>query len=132
MQFRRRFLNAWTAVILLVMGFLVIPYLSAKLTHGIAGVLSVALGNTVTALSIGGILLYVIHNPQSSAGRFLNLRLIRHIGVISYSLYLWQQLFTGDPAHMRPYVYLCMLIAAELSFWLIEKPVMRLRTRLNL
>lgn len=58
--------------------------------------------------------------------------MVRHLGVISYSLYLWQQLFTGDPAHMRPYVYLWMLIAAELSFWLIEKPVMRLRTRLNL
>jgi peptidoglycan/LPS O-acetylase OafA/YrhL len=110
----------------------VIPYLSVKLTDGIPGILTIAFGNTVTLLCIGGILLYVIDNPQSPAGRFLNLRMVRHLGVISYSLYLWQQLFTGDPAHMRPYVYLWMLIAAELSFWLIEKPVMRLRTRLNL
>jgi peptidoglycan/LPS O-acetylase OafA/YrhL len=131
-QAHRRILNAGSASFLLVMGFLIVPYLSAKLTHGIPGILTIALGNTVTALSIGGILLYVIHNPQSPAGRFLNLRLIRHIGLISYSLYLWQQLFTGDPTHMHLYVYLCMLIAAELSFWFIEKPVMHFRTRLSL
>jgi peptidoglycan/LPS O-acetylase OafA/YrhL len=131
-QFHRRFLNARTAALLPVIGFLLIPYLSAKLTVGFAGTLTIATGNTVTSFCIGGILLYVIDNPQSLTGRFLNLRLIRHIGVISYSLYLWQQLFTGDPAHMHLYVYLWMLIAAELSFWLIEKPVMRLRTRLKL
>jgi peptidoglycan/LPS O-acetylase OafA/YrhL len=127
----RRVLNAFTVAALLAAGFLVVPYLSAKLT-GIAAFAAVALGNTVTSLSIGGILVYVIDNPQSPAGRFLKLRLIRHLGVISYSLYLWQQMFTGDPAHMHLYVYLWMLLAAELSFWLIEKPVMRLRTRLNL
>jgi peptidoglycan/LPS O-acetylase OafA/YrhL len=127
----RRFLNAWTAAVLLATGFLLVPYLSAKLT-GIAAIADVALGNTVTALCIGGILIYVMDNSQSPAGRFLNLRLIRHLGVISYSLYLWQQIFTGNSAYMRPYVYLCMLIAAELSFWLIEKPIMQLRTCLNL
>jgi peptidoglycan/LPS O-acetylase OafA/YrhL len=131
-QGHRRFLNAWTADLLLVIGFLVMPYLSVKLTGGIAGILTIAIGNTVTSLCIGGILLYVVDNPQSPAGRFLNLRPIRHIGVISYSLYLWQQLFTGDPAHMHLNVYLWMVIAAELSFWLIERPVMRLRARLNL
>ena len=128
----RRFLNAWTAAVLLATGFLLVPYLSAKLTSGIAATLVVAFGNTLTALSIGGILIYVIDNPQSTAGRFLNLRLICHLGVISYSLYLWQQIFTGNPTRMHLSVYLLILAAAELSFWLIEKPAMRLRTRLNL
>jgi peptidoglycan/LPS O-acetylase OafA/YrhL len=131
-QAHRRFLNAWTAAVLLATGFLLVPYLSAKLTSGIPGILAIALGNTVTALSIGGILTYVVDNPKSHAGRFLNIRLIRHLGLISYSLYLWQQIFTGDSTHIRLYVYIGMLIAAELSFWLIEKPMMRLRTRLNL
>jgi peptidoglycan/LPS O-acetylase OafA/YrhL len=131
-QFHRRFLNAWTALGMLALGFIVIPYLSVKLTTGISGILTVALGNTVTSLCIGGILVYVVENRRSLAGRFLNLRLIRHIGVISYSLYLWQQLFTGIPTHMRPYVYLFILAAAELSFWLIEKPAMHLRKHLNL
>jgi peptidoglycan/LPS O-acetylase OafA/YrhL len=131
-QAHRRFLNAGNAFFLLATGFLLVPYLSAKLTTGVPGILTTAFGNTITALSIGGILLYVMNNPQSPAGRFLNLRIVRHLGVISYSLYLWQQIFTGNPTHMHRYVYLCMLVAAELSFWLIEKPVMRLRTRLNL
>jgi len=129
---QRRFLNAWTAALLLIIGFLLVPYLNAKLTGGILAILTVAIGNTVTSLCIGGVLLYVTDNPQSPAGKFLNLRFVRHMGVISYSLYLWQQLFTGDPAPMHLYIYLWMLVAAELSFWLIEKPVMRFRTRLNL
>jgi peptidoglycan/LPS O-acetylase OafA/YrhL len=132
LRMHRRFLNAWAAAVLLVTGFLLVPYLSAKLTTGISGILTIALGNTLTALSIGGILIYVMENPQSPAGRFLNLRIVRHLGVISYSIYLWQQIFTGNSTRMRLYVYLCMLAAAELSFWLIEKPVMRLRTRINL
>lgn len=131
-RFHNRFINAWTALGMLAIGFVAIPYLSAKLTEGIVGILTVALGNTISSLCIGGILVYVVENRHSLAGRFLNLQLVRHIGVISYSLYLWQQLFTGDPIHMRPYVYLLILAAAELSFWLIEKPVMHLRKRLNL
>ncbi|MGA2728769.1 MAG: acyltransferase [Terracidiphilus sp.] len=131
-QAHRRFLNAWTAAVLLATGFLLVPYLSAKLTSGIATILVIAFGNTLTTLSIGGILIYVIDNPQALAGRFLNLRLICHLGVISYSLYLWQQIFTGNPTHMHLSVYLLILAAAELSFWLIEKPAMHLRTHLNL
>jgi len=131
-QGHRRFINAWTSATMLVVGFILVPYLSAKLTGGFAGILTVALGNTVTSFCIGGILLYVVDNPQSLAGTLLNFRLVRHMGVISYSLYLWQQLFTGNLAHMHLYVYLYMLIAAALSFRLIEKPVLRLRTRLNL
>ena len=115
-----------------VLGFLLVPYLSVKITGAIGSALFVALGNTVTSICIGGILVYVVENERSAAGRFLNYRLIKHVGVISYSLYLWQELFTSDVTQMKPYGYLFILIAAELSFWLIEKPVMRLRTRLNL
>jgi peptidoglycan/LPS O-acetylase OafA/YrhL len=131
-QFHRQFINPWIALGMLVIGFLAIPYLNAKLTGGIAGVLIVAFGNSVTSLCIGGTLIYVVENRHSYASRFLSLQLVRHIGIISYSLYLWQQIFTGNPTHMRPYVYLLILAAAELSFWLIEKPVMHLRKRLNL
>jgi peptidoglycan/LPS O-acetylase OafA/YrhL len=131
-QGRRKLINGWTAAGMLLLGFVLVPYLSLKLAGTPGSLAAVALGNTITSLCIGGILVYVVENDHSIAGRILNLRLLRHIGVISYSLYIWQQLFTSDTAAPKLYSYLFILIAAELSFWLIEKPVMRLRARLQI
>lgn len=131
-RFHRRFINAWSAAIMLAIAFVLAPYAGAKLTHGVGACLAIAFGTSLTALSLGGILVYVVENPRSLAGRFLNLGLLRHIGVISYSLYLWQQFFAYNKTlGAGPYAYLLMLLAAEASFWLIEKPVLRLRTRLK-
>ncbi|HEY6490909.1 MAG: acyltransferase [Terracidiphilus sp.] len=132
-RFHQRFLNVWTAGVMLAVAFVLAPYAGAKLTHGLAGYLAIALGTSVTALSLGGILVYVVENPRSPAGRFLNLGLLRHIGVISYSLYLWQQFFAYNRTlGAGPYAYLFMLLAAEASFWLIEIPALRLRRHLHL
>lgn len=132
-RFHRRFLNVWTAGVLLAVAFVVVPYAGAKLTHSLTGYLAIAFGTSITALSLGGILVYVVENPHSLAGSFLNLGLLRHIGVISYSLYLWQQFFAYNKTFSAgPYAYLLMLLAAECSFWLIEKPALRLRARLKI
>jgi peptidoglycan/LPS O-acetylase OafA/YrhL len=57
---------------------------------------------------------------------------IRHLGVISYSLYLWQEMFTGDNnARFFPWKLLAILACAELSYWLVERPSLRLRSRLE-
>jgi peptidoglycan/LPS O-acetylase OafA/YrhL len=127
----RRCLTPLSAVSMVLVGFLVVPYLSTKLTGHIASAIMSALGNTVTSLCIGGVLLYVVENPTSLAGRLLNLRLVRHIGVISYSLYVWQQFFTSPASPFPLYRYLFILAAAEASFWLIERPLIRVRKRLH-
>lgn len=126
-SFHRRFIRAWTAAGMLVLGFVAVPYLSAKLTRGVGAMSIAAFGATITALSIGVILVYVVENSDSFWGQVLNLRLVRHLGVISYSLYLWQQFFTAEDRPAKLYSYLFMLLAAELSFWLVERPIMRLR-----
>jgi peptidoglycan/LPS O-acetylase OafA/YrhL len=125
----RRFLNAWSAAAMVAVGFVLVPYVAAKQP---GSSLVLALGNSITALCIGGVALYLVEDAYTPVARFLNLRPIRHIGVVSYSLYLWQQLFTDPDTAIRPAVYLFMLLAAECSFWMIEKPVQRLRERLNL
>jgi peptidoglycan/LPS O-acetylase OafA/YrhL len=51
--------------------------------------------------------------------------------VISYSLYLWQQMFTGSKAHF-PLNLLAILACAELSYWLVERPSFRARDWLAL
>lgn len=130
-RFERRWINAATAYAMGAIGFVLVPWLSVKLTGGVGAAVSVALGNTVTSLCIGGVLVYAVANARSITGRVLNARVVRHIGIISYSIYLWQQLFTSGDLFRGPYIYLLILIAAELSFWLIERPAQRLRARLE-
>ena len=87
-------------------------------------------GFTLNAICLSLILLYVVRNPESVVGRLLNTRVLRHVGVISYSLYLWQQMFTGgEGLRFFPWNLLAILTCAELSYWLVERPVLRLRGR---
>ena len=89
-------------------------------------------GFTLNAICLSLILLYVVRQPESVTGRMLNSRVLRHIGVISYSLYLWQQIFTSnDGLRFFPWNVPAIFAAAELSFWLVERPALRLRERLE-
>jgi peptidoglycan/LPS O-acetylase OafA/YrhL len=131
-RFHRRWINVVSVCAMAAIGFVVMPWLSVKLKVGLGQLISVALGNTITSLCIGFVLIYVVENAQSITGRALNLAPIRHIGVISYSIYLWQQLFTSGDLFPGPYIYFFIFVAAELSYWLIERPALRLRARLTL
>lgn len=63
----------------------------------------------------------------------LNNRWLRAIGLGSYSLYLWQQLFINPHhagwVHQFPQNMFFAVGAACLSFWLIERPMNRLKDR---
>ena len=130
-NWRKRWINSWTAAAMTVTGFALIPYAAGKLTHGIAFVTISALAPTLTAVAMGWTLIYLVENRESIAGRILNIELVRHIGVISYGIYLWQELFTLYPPSMLPLGFLGMFVAAEASYWCLERPLMRLRARLR-
>ena len=89
-------------------------------------------GVTLTTLSIAILLLYVVIRHESPAGRVLNWAPLRHVGMISYSLYLWQQMFLG-PFHepSRLSMVFAAFACAELSYWVVERPSMRFRSRLE-
>lgn len=75
----------------------------------------------------------VLH-ADSLLGRFLELAPVRFIGRISYSLYLWQQLFSNgeerpDPHSLYSHILLCWCLSfacAIVSYYLIETPLIRL------
>jgi peptidoglycan/LPS O-acetylase OafA/YrhL len=76
-------------------------------------------------LSIAGVLVHVVQTPY----RLLNLGPVVWLGKISYSLYLWQQLFAANP-HARPWYFLLFAVGlACLSYYLVEQPMLRLRER---
>jgi peptidoglycan/LPS O-acetylase OafA/YrhL len=66
----------------------------------------------------------------------LNARPVVAIGVWSYSLYLWQQLFINHRAHHSlltafPYNLIFAVALAVLSYYAVERPSLRLRQRLE-
>ncbi len=88
-------------------------------------------GYTLQGIFISLMLLFAVRKPLSGFGRVLNARLVRHIGVISYSLYLWQQLFTEPDRSWFPFNLVLLGIVAEASFFLVERPALRLRDRVE-
>lgn len=91
-------------------------------------------GWTLEGFSISVLMLWVVQRPHTRIGGFLNSRPMVHLGLISYSLYLWQQMFFA-PSNTSilgrfPVNLLCALAAAQLSYTLIERPFLRLRKRL--
>ena len=73
--------------------------------------------------------------PDGLVGRFLNGRLITEVGVLSYSLYLWQQLFINRNSDAWicafPQSILLAVGTAVGSYFLLEMPFQRLRSRLR-
>ena len=97
-------------------------------------------GETYTGVLLAFVLLWTVRNADSLPGRFLNARVITHIGVLSYSIYLWQTLllhhmnasvFAGAGWIGRfPFNWIAILLVAEVSYLVVEQPSLRLRNRL--
>lgn len=76
-----------------------------------------------------------IHCSNDWIGKALNLPAIRAVAPITYSLFLWQQLFLNrfGKAWVQqfPQNLVFAIVAALLSYQLVEKPFLRLRARLR-
>ncbi len=100
-----------------------IPYalgnlnLLASLTHPFA--------YTFEAAGFAVLLLQSVLFPEGFA--ILNGRAIRTVGVLSYSLYIWQQLFCMSLP--SPWWILAAFCAAAVSYNFVEKPFLKLRAR---
>ena len=88
-------------------------------------------GETVMNVAIAISVDWAMRNPGGRAGRCLNQPTTSFIGVLSYSLYLWQQLFldrSSDRLYCAFPVNIVLAFAmALLSYLLIEAPFLRLR-----
>jgi peptidoglycan/LPS O-acetylase OafA/YrhL len=90
----------------------------------------VSIGFTIDALSCGCLLMYATEQTDSVVGKILNHPVAKHFGIISYSLYLWEQMFTGPNTRFAPWNLLAVIACAEVSYWCIERPSFSIRDRL--
>lgn len=97
------------------------------------GLYQVPFGYSVDALAITALLIIALDAPSGWMGKALNWSPIVHIGVLSYSLYLWQELFLAPSgwgiASRFPGNLVAAFIAAEISYWTIERLALRIRRR---
>jgi peptidoglycan/LPS O-acetylase OafA/YrhL len=86
-------------------------------------------GVAQTVINLG--LALVVHRSvllkDSLSGRFLNFVPIAYVGTLSYSLYLWQQLFLSEQVGVWRFAFPYNLAlaggAALLSFYVVEQPL---------
>jgi peptidoglycan/LPS O-acetylase OafA/YrhL len=110
------------------------PAFAGRLLGPAPAALLVSLGNDVAAFAVVVFLWAAVARPDSAAGRVLNHRAAVGLGVLSYSLYLWQQLFFMSPSpviHSFPLNFLGSFLAAGLSYRLVERPFLALKDRLG-
>jgi peptidoglycan/LPS O-acetylase OafA/YrhL len=87
--------------------------------------------NTALNAAIASWMLGSVYGAPDLMVRLLNLGLMRRLGTISYSLYLWQQLFVGFRRLGPLPVVTASLAAAGASYLFVERPLLRLRRRLR-
>jgi peptidoglycan/LPS O-acetylase OafA/YrhL len=92
--------------------------------------------DTVFGFFIGFIIILNL-KEKSVLYKILNLKLFVQIGILSYSLYIWQQIFTHYQPWGKSFMYadskilnsLSLIIVAYLSYWFFEKKFLNYKLR---
>jgi peptidoglycan/LPS O-acetylase OafA/YrhL len=119
----KRYIPAWSFPVFIGMQILL---LTVKIPFSL----------TLRAVLIPLLILSTALHPNAIPGSILESKPVRWIGWISYSLYLWQQLFfgtnfVGSPpgiAVLRewPINLVALMVCATFSYYVVEKPFVRL------
>lgn len=116
--------------------FVVVPLLSVGMYATLAGYpgFYLAFGETVALICISATIWRVIHIRDASYW-LLNSKPFVAVGVLSYSLYVWQQLFLSPTANTivnrLPFNLICVFGVGVLSYYFVESPFLYLRSRLS-
>jgi len=116
-----------------------LPVEASAILLGFLGVMLVLTGQWFSGLKeeliVAALLVITLVHPGNGMARLLSWRPLRAVGILSYSLYIWQQLlltpedagwWTRFPANL-----LLVFAAAAGSYYLIERPAVALGVRLT-
>lgn len=134
-NFKKKLLSLINNKLLILCSFLFVFIVNPELGFRFEGGYSIVFGNLLNSAAIMFLIFYSIH-VTSMISAFLNKKLVAKIGLISYSLYIWQQLFLTDlielPTNKFPLNLIMCFVVAIISFHFIEKPINNLKNRFKL
>ncbi len=136
-RFSERWLTPLYVIPTLMAAFGALYYLAVKLHLSNSGLIQL-----ISNFAFPFLIISTLMHPGSYISRLLEIAPLRHLGKISYSIYLWQQLFfigqhtdfgaTWPFSLLQSYPWsMCaVLLIANASFYLVERPFIRLGHRL--
>ena len=129
--------HSWNAVfyfsVLLLLSVRYLPFVLKKINLDFLLPILGTTHGTIASFLIGLIIFYSVFGPKNYWHKFLNFKLINFIGILSYSLYLWQQIFTNNTRYWVtefPYNLFLMASMTLFSYYVIEKPFLKLKNQL--
>jgi len=114
--------------------FMLLPAAALAMNMKSGGRLQVAVIESILNLAICMTIHRAVLFRSSRSSRFLNTRALSFAGAMSYSIYLWQQpfldRFAASPLQAFPLNLILAVACGAASFYLVEAPMLRLRTGL--
>lgn len=120
--------RASSAMIAAIAGFLfvVAPLMSILLR----GMWTITYGVTIESAAAAALITILAYRPDHWTAKLTRLPPLQYIGMISFSLYLWQQMFCIKGAPLEAPFYISVpsaIVFASISFYVIEKPARKWR-----
>jgi peptidoglycan/LPS O-acetylase OafA/YrhL len=110
-------------------------FVSPRLTAQFRGAYVLTIGQTLELIATCIALVFVVFRQHGLVFRALNSTPLVVIGLLSYSLYVWNNLFLlgGNLGVLNdfPYNFAAVGLFACLSHYLVEKPFLGLKQRLH-
>ncbi|HEY1922085.1 MAG TPA: acyltransferase [Tepidisphaeraceae bacterium] len=132
-QWLMRILNGRRAVVLTALSLLALVG-SAIMNH-MSGKYYLFLGDPAASILVAASMLGIWFTPGGYLHRWLNTPALVGVGILSYSVYLWQQPFTGPDAatwmDRWPQNVLLIFVAAAGSYFIVERPFLKLKARFS-
>jgi peptidoglycan/LPS O-acetylase OafA/YrhL len=121
---------------LLLCGAILFPLIISPLLAGhFRGAYSITIGKSLDLACICIVITAAVSFPGTLLFRFLNWRPLVFIGVLSYSLYVWNNFFLNSGGHWLvnrfPLNFLCAFGMALASHYLVERPFLKLKDHLH-
>lgn len=128
-----------TNIYLALLSFLIIGYVNYYETHYISGIFLYPFGYFFCNLSIAYLLLFSLKQKDNLLFYLMNSRVLVQLGLLSYSLYLWQQLFIfpeGKFPLLEKYSFfpvniLLAIGVAYLSYTFCERPIAKIKAKFS-
>jgi len=126
------------SVCFIALGLILIPYIFGR--SFIPAYIMIPFGNSFQAAGFSMLLMHSVIQPRWGAYQALSWRWVRQIGILSYSLYIWQQIFWTRPwaaqqihnAAPEWWVWVWLIptfVVAAVSYYGLERPLLKLRSR---